>query len=555
MMTKEMDLVRPQKKPERWQLRPSGCSAILHFCRDFSTVFVFAILPSYFADWIQKMPQPSSKRLPTAYLNGLRGLFSFLVFVRHFLLPWVKDLDTGYNQTDSPKFLKLPIIRVVYSGPTVAIFFVVSGFVISSKPLRLIRGKDFAAMSTAMISSVFRRGLRLFLPPIISTFSVALFVHIGWYKTAYDEMPGDIPRHPARYGLLVDQLGDWLRFVLADLTHPWSWKSPRSEYDSHLWTIPIQFRASMISFLALLGLAKAKPKARTGCLLALTAYSLQQEKWPVALFLAGIMMAEWNLVEMESHIHQSLAAVDPASCLPRYQSIVSQPATCTVLYRACFILGLYLGSYPRAQYAGHSSLGFMWLSKITDDDRYWQAYGAILLLWSFSKDPVLQKLLTGSVLQYLGNISFSLYLVHGPVLHLFGYSLVPYMWEWTGSDTATKSQLGIGLSLITLAPIMLWIADVFWRLVDKPCGVLVARIESVEATGLSRYDETCSRDDGDEPRSYLDSTSYELHMKESMIKGFGLIDLDPPLLSSSPGRDLSYTRISAVLYRLSQWIS
>ncbi|KAH6712652.1 acyltransferase 3 [Leptodontidium sp. MPI-SDFR-AT-0119] len=400
----------------------------------------------------QRVPSRSQLRAPR---YGLRGLFSFLVFVRHFLLPWVKDLDTGYDKKGSTNLLKLPIVRVLYSGPTVAIFFVVSGFVISSKPLRFIRRKDFAAMSTAMISSVFRRGLRLFLPPIISTFLVAIVVHLGWYDAAYEEMPGDKPRHPARYEFLVDQLSNWLRFVMDDLTHPWSWKSPRSEYDSHLWTIPIQFRASMIVFLALLGLARTKPKVRSCCLLLLAVYSLQQKKWPVALFLAGVMMAEWNL------------------------NNVSERAIRIVLYRASFIIGLYLGSYPRAQYAGPASLGFIWLSQITDDDRYWQAYGAILLLWSISKDRVLQRLLTGSLLRYLGNISFSLYLVHGPVLHLFGYSLVPYVWELTGSDTTTRSQLGIGLSLIALTPIVLWVADVFWRLVDKPCGVLVARVESM----------------------------------------------------------------------------
>lgn len=223
------------------QLQPPEELRILQYCRKQAMVVILTLLPSYIAQRLRNEPRNPARIFPTAYLDGLRGLFSFIVFVRHFLLAWEKDLETGYGQNNDTSLLKLPIIRLFYSGPTVAIFFIVSGYVMSYKPLKLIRKREYSALGGTMISSVFRRGVRLFLPPMVTTCFVAVAVYLGLYNAPYDQMPGASPRHPERFDSLFSQLRDWLRFVSVDLTHPWSWKSPRSEYDSHLWTIPIQF--------------------------------------------------------------------------------------------------------------------------------------------------------------------------------------------------------------------------------------------------------------------------------------------------------------------------
>jgi hypothetical protein len=52
-------------------------------------------------------------------------------------------------------------------------------------------------------------------------------------------MPGVISRHPERFDSILLQLKDWGRFVLADLTGSWSWKLPKSEHGTYLWTILI----------------------------------------------------------------------------------------------------------------------------------------------------------------------------------------------------------------------------------------------------------------------------------------------------------------------------
>ncbi|RKL28988.1 hypothetical protein BFJ72_g12212 [Fusarium proliferatum] len=412
-----------------------------------------------------------SSSSPTLYLDGLRGLFSFLVFLRHFLLPWEEGLDTGFGQNGNMSFIKLPIIRLVYAGPTVPIFFIVSGFVLAYKPLKLIHKKDYDALGLYTMSSVLRRPFRLFLPPLVSTFIVAIAVSAGLYTAPYQDMPGWVPRHPERLGSLWVQIGDWIRFVVVDLTHPWSWKSPMSEYDSHLWTIPIQFRASMIVYLTLLALARARVWVRGTTIIFLCLYALQQGRWEMYLFFAGVFLAERSLKSHDSSEAQPSDGGESATIRSPLRFSLWQG----IIPRFLFLLGLYLSSYPRARNAGFSTHGYVLLSSLTDRYIYWQSYGATLICWSLSRDRLLQKPFTSRPLRYLAKISFTLYLVHGPVLHLFGYSMVPAFQGLTGSSTEWKYQSGLLLALAVLAPVVVWIADVFWRAVDKPCSALVVR--------------------------------------------------------------------------------
>ncbi|KAF4423157.1 acyltransferase [Fusarium acutatum] len=451
---------------------PRGHDRLIHLISHARNIGI-SLLPSFIAegqasrDNIQARPSSSS----TLYLDGLRGLFSFLVFLRHFLLPWEEDLDTGFGQNGNTAFIKLPIIRLIYGGPTVTIFFIVSGFVLAYKPLKLIHKNDYNALGLHTMSSVLRRPFRLFLPPLVSTFVVAIAVSAGLYTAPYQDMPGWVPRHPERLGSLWEQIGDWMRFVVVDLIHPWSWKSPMSEYDSHLWTIPIQFRASMIVYLTLLALARARVWVRGTALVFLCLYSLQQGRWEMYLFFAGVFLAERSL---ENH-HDFGALPSDGGGSATNQSSLQPSAWSGLVQKLLFFAGLYLSSYPRARNAGFSTPGYVLLSSLTDRYIYWQSYGATLICWSLSKDRLLQNPFTSRPLRYLAKISFTLYLVHGPVLHLFGYSMVPAFQGLTGSSTAWQYQSGLLLALAVLAPVVVWIADLFWRAVDKPCSVLVVR--------------------------------------------------------------------------------
>jgi peptidoglycan/LPS O-acetylase OafA/YrhL len=163
-----------EKEPRHSSLSLSRSPFWKRYYRHLWKAIIF-VLPSFLVRGSSDLRKDQARNLPTVYLDGLRGLFSFLVYVRHFLLPWERNLDTGYAQQGSGSdynrhLVKLPFIRLVYSGPTITIFFLVSGFVLAYKPLKLIRKGDYNALIKAMVSSIFRRALRLFLPPVTSTF-------------------------------------------------------------------------------------------------------------------------------------------------------------------------------------------------------------------------------------------------------------------------------------------------------------------------------------------------------------------------------------------------
>lgn len=90
-------------------------------------------------------------------------------------------------------------------------------------------------------------------------------------------------------------------FLLHDfdwLVNPFSWKTSTGgmHYNGHPWTIPLEFRGSIILFATTLGLARSRPSIRMATVASLSVYCMAKEQWDVALFLAGIAVAESNLL-------------------------------------------------------------------------------------------------------------------------------------------------------------------------------------------------------------------------------------------------------------------
>ncbi|KAJ3483547.1 hypothetical protein NLG97_g6772 [Lecanicillium saksenae] len=409
----------------------------------------------------------------TRYLDGLRGVFSFIVFVRHFLVPWEPTIDTGFsgkgNLTPDMSVLKLPFVRILYSGPTVPVFFVVSGFLLAHKPLRLAHNGEMENFLNSISSSIFRRALRLFLPPAISTFLVALAVRFGAYNAPYGAMPGQVPQHPERFDSFTFQMTDWIRFVVYELTQLWNWEIYDFKYDTHLYTVPIQFRSSIIIFVLLTGLARVTARLRMVILVFIWLFLQQQRRWDVGLFVAGVIIrAACPLPECSELQITSVTETPKGRVKNNWRRI---------FWRFLFVLGLYLGSFPRGDGAAELTPGYAWLSTLTKKFTIWHSYGATAILCALSHDRDLQEIFMNSWFYYLGKISFSLYLVHGPMLHIYGYSFTAKLLSLVDQTSPFQYQGIIFISLIFTTIPVLWAADLFWRVVDRSCGTAVARLE------------------------------------------------------------------------------
>jgi peptidoglycan/LPS O-acetylase OafA/YrhL len=438
------------------------------FSRSQVTTIALALVPSYIQQRIMQEPPKHEKLHQTSYLNGLRGLVACLVFVRHFSLPWQPHLDYGYGEREGEYdgLLRLPFVRLVYAGPLVPMFFVVSGYVLSLKPVKLIRSQSWDTLLRALSKTIFHRGIRLFLPTIISTFCVMVAVRLGLFNFDYASIPGRKPVHPEFLDSFWAQLIDWSKFVVFDLTNPFTWHSPRAEYGPHLWTIPLTFRGSMVVALALAGLARTRQLCRLVLLGMMVMYCLLRTRWELSTFLGGIILCELELTR-----HGDLG-LDATPATRRFKSVrLSQG-----LWVSCALLTLYVGSFPRYN-DGIGVAGYRWFCLVTPNYRYWDAvagFGIVILL---AKAQTLQRILTTAPIQYLGKVSFSMYIVHEPLLHVIGYHTVPAMWQVTGKEEVIQYQVGFGLGMLVTFFILLWCADVFRKLVQQPCERLSVWIE------------------------------------------------------------------------------
>jgi peptidoglycan/LPS O-acetylase OafA/YrhL len=369
------------------------------------------------------------KLAPTAFLDGMRGLAAFAVFICHLLYgsfdithAWGAQPDPAKPPNSFKELVRLPIVRLSYSGPPmVAIFFVISGYALSCKPLKQMRARQHGQLMTTMTSSIFRRGLRLFLPCFASTFLVICLAQLNLYKITEGfalQMRMIIESHCYTQPTFWLQFKDYLvqLLIFVDVFN-WSLFAGSIELDRHLWTIPVEFRCSMALFLTHMLTARMSSRLRVMTIIGLIVWGISWDRWDLCPFWAGAVLAEADL------IFTTLSASDLPSntteALPRTRRRFR------FLYWSTFLVSLFLLSFPDT--AANVTPGFVTLDALipenfTEKHRFWPTIGAILIIWSSCRLDVLRnKVFCWAPVHYLGKISFPLYVMHGPVIHTLGY--------------------------------------------------------------------------------------------------------------------------------------
>ncbi|TIA29728.1 hypothetical protein D6C79_09848 [Aureobasidium pullulans] len=451
-------------------------TAVLHAIKRAS----FFLLPSFVQTSLHppSQPKPPKPIHPTAWLDGMRGIAAFLVFIFHISYA-THDVATAWTEGHRG-LLRLPILRFFYHGPAmVSIFFVLSGYALSYKPVKQMRSGETDSLLKGLSSSVFRRAMRLYLPCVASTLTIVVIVRLGMYdwtrELANDgkRLTGYRDRHAWRYDTLAEQLVHWGSSFLGFM-NPFTGK--RMYLDGHLWTIPLEFvslaciggivdvlyRASIVLYATQLGLCRLRTRYRMLILPCIMAWAHYADYWVVLLFYGGFLLAELD-------IRRSALAASKT-----FSNTLSSPKPSmlwSVFYTLVFIGGLYLGGQPEQRWEhapGWMTLWSLIPSYIHDRHRYWTGWGALLLVWSTSNSPMLQRIFNNRFTQYLGKISFSLYLVHGFMIHTLYYSLLPVVWNIFGSETHLQKEVSFGVALGIVSVFLVWVSDVFMRLVDTP---------------------------------------------------------------------------------------
>lgn len=179
--------------------------------------FLVFLTPSFLQGRHAREQICPAKLAPTAYLDGMRGLAALFVFFCHYFYQAFTIAEGwGCGETNY-HILKLPFLRLWYQGPpAVCVFFVISGYALSYRPMKLIRNGAWPDFANTMSSLIFRRGIRLYLPTAISTFMIICFLRIGAYEWTRDfandrkYMKNIVEPHPARMEHAYAQYKDWL---------------------------------------------------------------------------------------------------------------------------------------------------------------------------------------------------------------------------------------------------------------------------------------------------------------------------------------------------------
>jgi peptidoglycan/LPS O-acetylase OafA/YrhL len=433
------------------------------------------LLPSFSRSLLSN-ERPKSQRLsPTAYLDGMRGLAALFVFFCHYSYTcFVITNGYAYGEAGQNRnLLLLPIIRLLYSGPPmVCVFFVISGYALSLKPLKQMRSRSWDSLMTTMSSSIFRRGLRLFIPTATSTFMVFCMLRLRMYEPTRALSKNKMLHrniqelHPEMLPTTGMQFRDWawqmFRFVCV---FDWAPFAGSTGYDVHLWTIPVEFRASLFLFLVVIGLSRLRPRIRMTLLSAIFLFVLRNDRWELMLFYSGMFLAEMDIILSPSSPPPSPLSPSPLRRETRSRSPRS------VFWFGLALLSLYLMSQPDE--GSEATPGWRWLFTmippwISEKYRFWQTIGSITLVLAVSRSQPLQSPFNFPAVQYLGKISYALYLMHGPVMHSVGYLVQQTAWGLTGYGTETRYLAGFILAALINIPLVIWAADVFWRLVDTP---------------------------------------------------------------------------------------
>ncbi|EAW10319.1 acyltransferase family protein [Aspergillus clavatus NRRL 1] len=490
--------------PANMLARPDRLSSQARHISDHWQVYLYrwlrklgiALTPSYLQHWVGGEPPQLTKLHAIAALDGLRGWACLLVFNFHFLFTytWKVAVGWGFNG-ENYGILHLPIIHLLVSGHImVAIFFVISGYVLSYKPLKMIRTRSWDQTLTVLASSTFRRGFRLYIPSIVGIFLVFVAVRLGVFNYSHrvvnqgDTILGTNEQHPPLMKSFTKQFGDWYRTV-AHLIDPWNWALYYNYYNPHLWTIPVEFRCSIVLFLTIIATSRVTAFARLTLVSGLIWFCMRWGRWDVVLFLFGMLMAEADL--LNGTWERPVGDEKPA---PRAQCLASRLSS-RKLWIALFVFGLYLGSAPNTGYKWTPF--YMWTWKITprtypEPHRFPQTLGAVLIVYSINHSKDIQKLFVNRLSQYLGKISYAFYIVHGPILHSLGYSLMPNIWSITGKNTDFRYCLGFFIGWLICLPVSLWAGDVFWRAVDIPSVKFARWLEDKLAVKMGRQSQTPS---------------------------------------------------------------
>lgn len=426
-----------------------------------------------------RLASPKKRLRPTAWLDGLRGFAALLVYIHHNQL-WAHFslgniiYENAFGYDGKHFFATLPFVRLFFTGGhfSVAIFFVISGYVLSVKPLSLIQKDHQQSAAESVGSALFRRWLRLYIPVIAVSLTVLVLRHCTGIFIAFGEKKDSFREDIWTYYATFKNYS--FVFLTGDI-----YEFPRL-YHAHAWSIPVEFKGSIIIYTALSALSRCTRNARLSIEAGLIVYFLYiVDGWYGALFMAGMLLCDLELLARNDKLPRIFQRLEDFK---------------EFIFFHIFIMGMYLGGVPSSDAGDYMSTlkkspGWIWLSylkpqAVFDGKWFYLFWAAIFTVSSIPRLPWLKQFFETRFCQYLARISFALYLVHGPVMWILSERLYAAVGltrpeykenipQWIDKFPLSKKgpfglELAFWLPQLIILPVTLWAAEVVTKLFDEP---------------------------------------------------------------------------------------
>ncbi len=340
-----------------------------------------------------------TRKNSVAYLDGIRGIAAFGVFLNHFTLAFYSAWWFQKPELSHLNGLEMEYTNSLFSflnngGFCVAIFFVLSGFVLSRK---YFISKDIEVL----MSGLHRRFLRLYIP-------VAFALIISYILLTSHLYFNDPASRITLSEWFIKQwrIADPQSRLLSSLFFGTMFTGD-SSLDTCLWTISSEFYGSLFVF----------------AFLMFTHFTSRHR-----LFM--MFLAMYYFYVMKSPFY--LAFVMGMTLCYTEQWIKKRRTILTSFYAITLLVtGLLLGTVPF-----NSPYADTWQETIKNtiwDYTPWcNTIAAYCLILAFVFSPLLQKIVSLRLFRFLGFISFSLYLLHPIILGSFSSWLFLQLYSTRG---------------------------------------------------------------------------------------------------------------------------
>ena len=323
------------------------------------------------------MKNPISSKI--AWLDGLRGVAALVVLLAHFKELVLPGSEARLHFAFEPYLERSPLMILFASHLAVLIFFIHSGFVLSWKYLN-------APDARILLSMAIRRFFRLGIPIGFAVWFAYALMRAGLMSNAAAaEMSGSPGAFnniytftPTLYSAIVDSTVGVLLFT-------------NYRYNGAFWTMPIELICSYAVFIVLPLVVRLETNLLGLLLLLASIQLLAPYPWLIC-FLIGILFVR---LAREGHF-----AVGVRWMADQHRAI-------PILLAA---LAISFALWPQ-WIAAHLSL-----PEFLNPDEALQILSGALIIALLFCSPAAQRLLGSPLAQFLGRLSFPVYLLHLPIL-------------------------------------------------------------------------------------------------------------------------------------------